>query len=441
MHAEACRLKLPEEGWTGGIIMDEMAIQQDLQICKNGDVVTLIGLEDVGKEGNVCSTLRKGKMERTLGTHILQFMFLGISGFRFPFAHFTTTNVQAYELYLLFWDAVEFLKMYGFTAVYVSMDGAQSNRTFMNINLGKKSTTMIVKNQSPFDDPVVFIMDPSHVVKKIRNNILKSGISKGCTRNLTLPNGDVILWQMWIDAYKWDQGNALKLHRKLSNEHIFPSSQSKMRNHLAEEALNGEMLHLFQQYQSSLSNPTVLNGPAELLKRTSCLIEIFHDNRPILSSEDYRLTDIMEIQRWFQSWEEHFSKNKDKGKKLMSAQCLEDIRSCLLGFYELCCMLLTKKSIHIIPSMINSDIVENHFCQQRSTFNGANSNPTALQYRSNLNSIIISQNLVSQKANAGKSSIKSPSLAFTTATKKAKKRSSVQSITDKAFSKVKVIRL
>jgi hypothetical protein len=104
-------------------------------------------------------------------------------------------------------------------------------------------------------------------------------------------------------------------------------------------------------------------------------------------------------------------------------------------------MLLTKKSIHIIPSMINSDIVENHFCQQRSTFNGANSNPTALQYRSNLNSIIISQNLVSQKANAGKSSIKSPSLAFTTATKKAKKRSSVQSITDKAFSKVKVIRL
>jgi hypothetical protein len=42
MHAEACRLKLPEEGWTGGIIMDEMAIQQDLQICKNGDVVMYV---------------------------------------------------------------------------------------------------------------------------------------------------------------------------------------------------------------------------------------------------------------------------------------------------------------------------------------------------------------------------------------------------------------
>lgn len=84
----------------------------------------------------------------------------------FQFAHLTTTNVQAYELYLLFWNAVEFLKMYGFTAVYVSMDGAQSNRTFMNINLGKKSTTVIVKNQSPFNEPVVFIMDPSHVVKK-----------------------------------------------------------------------------------------------------------------------------------------------------------------------------------------------------------------------------------------------------------------------------------
>jgi hypothetical protein len=38
MHTEAKRLKIPTEGWTGGIVIDEMSIQEDLQICKSGDV-------------------------------------------------------------------------------------------------------------------------------------------------------------------------------------------------------------------------------------------------------------------------------------------------------------------------------------------------------------------------------------------------------------------
>ncbi|XP_052250783.1 uncharacterized protein LOC127857994 isoform X2 [Dreissena polymorpha] len=44
MHAEALRLNVPPYGWKGGIILDEMAIQKDLQIQKNGDVVELIGI-------------------------------------------------------------------------------------------------------------------------------------------------------------------------------------------------------------------------------------------------------------------------------------------------------------------------------------------------------------------------------------------------------------
>jgi hypothetical protein len=43
-----------------------------------------------------CWILRKGKKEISLGNHVLQFIFLGNSGFRFPFAHFISTNVQAY---------------------------------------------------------------------------------------------------------------------------------------------------------------------------------------------------------------------------------------------------------------------------------------------------------------------------------------------------------
>jgi hypothetical protein len=54
-----------------------------------------------------------------------------------------------------------------------------------------------------------------------------------------------------------------------------------------------------------------------------------------------------------------------------------------------------------VPALINSDVVENEFNQQRSTYNGANTNPNALQYRRSLNSIIIGQSVISKKENAG----------------------------------------
>jgi hypothetical protein len=46
MHTEAKRLKIPTEGWTGGIVIDEMSIQEDLQICKSGDGIEIVGLVD-----------------------------------------------------------------------------------------------------------------------------------------------------------------------------------------------------------------------------------------------------------------------------------------------------------------------------------------------------------------------------------------------------------
>ena len=87
--------------------------------------------------------------------------------------------------------------MYGFTARYVSHDGAQTNRTFLNINSGKTPSTMKCEIPSPYDPSLVFIMDSSHL-KKVRNNILKRGTSKSSTRLLTLPDGSQIQWQMWF---------------------------------------------------------------------------------------------------------------------------------------------------------------------------------------------------------------------------------------------------
>lgn len=445
MHIEANRQNISEHERYGGIIFDEMSIQVDIEIDKKGDIVELSGFTDYGNEGNLCHALRTGTQEKSLGKYVLQLLFLGTNGFRFPFAHFITNGIQASELYGLFWKSVYFLYTYGFTVLYTCMDGAQSNRSFMHICLGDKPTSFIARNPCTSTD-VIFLMDYSHVMKKLRNNILKSGIRPKSTRILTLPSSYTIQWQMFLDFFEWDQQNALQLHRKLTNEHFHLDAQLKMRNHLAEDVLNSDMLHAMKVYQQTLGEKgQILNGAIELLEQTSRLVEIFRDMRPIKSIDDPRLNTLKSVSSWFTQWQTLIAENGDipkneKSKKLLSVQCREDIQSCIQGFIALCSKLLQQSaSMYITPGLVNSDVIENIFNQQRSTYHGSNSNPSALQYRRAINSVLMGQNVVSKKSNAGKST--AGSLPYSFAMKQPlRKRQNVPS-SESSVSDVKVIRM
>ena len=141
MLAEANVRNIPEDGLVGGTIFDEMAIQTDVQINKNGDVVEIVGFTDLGEEGDLCYSLRKGICNNILGNHVLQLLFLGVTGFRFPFAHFVTDNVQASELYGMFWKAVKILWTYGFKVLFTCMDGAVCNHSLMHSCVRSNSYT------------------------------------------------------------------------------------------------------------------------------------------------------------------------------------------------------------------------------------------------------------------------------------------------------------
>ena len=76
-------------------------------------------------------------------------------------------------------------------------------------------------------------MDISHVIKIIRNNIIKSGDGQQFKPTITL-NDNHIIWEHFKRAYLWDMSNKFSIHHNLSQEHIFFTNESKMRNHLAE---------------------------------------------------------------------------------------------------------------------------------------------------------------------------------------------------------------
>lgn len=54
----------------------------------------------------------------TLATHILQFVYLGHTGFKWPVAYYTTTEAQATELMVLVWRVINTLSTYGFEVWY-----------------------------------------------------------------------------------------------------------------------------------------------------------------------------------------------------------------------------------------------------------------------------------------------------------------------------------
>jgi hypothetical protein len=177
---------LSPEGYEGGLLIDEMTIQQDIQFSKKGGTLKLIGFKDFTEESKHMNILMNHKKNVCLATHVLQFLFLGTTGFRFPFTYFSTTGASASELYLVFWKAVNYLAMFGFSVTFLSMDGAQSNRVFMNILLAHtgSGTSTIDNIYDPKRFKISIIMDFSHVMTKIRNNISKSGKNKYDKRNL-----------------------------------------------------------------------------------------------------------------------------------------------------------------------------------------------------------------------------------------------------------------
>ncbi|XP_070184988.1 uncharacterized protein [Littorina saxatilis] len=416
MFNEAQRQKLPN--MAGGIIFDEMSIQADLHICKNGKNQELVGLVEQLKESEQVRLLQNGKVKKQLATHVLQLVFLGMSGFRFPFAHFPVKDSTAVDLYCTVWQAVQELSLWGFDVKFLCMDGASANRTFLKMHLkpDEMKKTMSVTNPCIPNKKVQMIMDYSHCVKKIRNNILKSG-GQGCTRTLTLSNNFVIVWEFWREAYAWDQKNPIQLHRNLTPNHLSPNNSEKMRNHLAEEVLDHNMLHLFKAYQKSLGQAGgKLQGVLDLLEQTSEIICVFHDTRGVSQMNDDRLRRNREALCWFQTWENETLKDEtltstEKSRRLLSSQCREDLTSCLIGFHELCDSYLQDfPSSWVVPCRINSDIVENTFCQQRGLHNGAASNPNYATYRKTMNSIILGQHSLSKKRNTAKST--TPTEAF-----------------------------
>ena len=294
---------VPQSGRRGGIVFDEMAIQQDLQLDSRENQANLVGAVDLGTTAKHMDIIRHQASKKVLATHALQFEFLGHSGFMFPFGHFASPGAQAYHLIDLFWKSVSKLLEYGFHVDFCLFDGASANRSFLKSMfypsqpLQGQNFRMSVPNIMVPGARIVLGMDIKHVIKRLRNNAYSSGDSPEHTRKLKWKDC-FIVWEHWEKAVMWDMTEnpeMNRIHHKLTKEHLNLSCSTKMRNHLAEDCLNSSMLHLMELYARSLSNGDHLRGTIEFLRHTSQLVSFSQDNRNVTDAGDSRLVQLLEV--------------------------------------------------------------------------------------------------------------------------------------------------
>jgi len=201
-----------KEGYYGGIILDEMAIQDDLQIVNTKSGTQIFGLSDTETDVKRMKMLNVGKVEENLANHVQQYVFNGLSGFRWPFANFPNRQADPAEIFITTWKCIDALQDHGFSPIYCCMDGSSNNRAFLKMHFNGDPVDSHMKAKfyrNPMKS-IIFIMDPPHLLKKIRNSILSSGFLESHQRLLSI-NGKFIIWKMWIDAYKWDRLNSFQI--------------------------------------------------------------------------------------------------------------------------------------------------------------------------------------------------------------------------------------
>ena len=165
-----------------------------------------------------------------------------------------------------------------------------------------------------------------------------------------------------MDAYYWDyNSNYLRLHRKLCKDHFLLNSNLKMRNHLAEQVLDSNMLYLMERYQQTLPDPSQLNACVSLLRGTSSFISTFRSAEPITSTTDDRLTELGKILAFFTDWEAQYKEEKHVNDKptFITNESFVDLKYYIQGFVALCHERIPPATI--VPRLVNSYVCEMYF--------------------------------------------------------------------------------
>ncbi|GBB84074.1 hypothetical protein RclHR1_10700002 [Rhizophagus clarus] len=199
-----------------------------------------------------------------------------------------------------------------------------------------------------------FISDPTHVFKKLRNNLSKSHIGEKNAREIIF-NKKEISWKHIKGVYEHTNKHATAKATKLTKRHIWLTSWSKMRVDLAEHTLSKEVEDALRSIKE-LKDISEGTRVSKLYSRK--YRQIMHSKINFKSSKDPRIDTLKEIRDWFI----YGNKQKTESKEWISPQCQFDLILSINGFLGMLEYILKKYPNSMVqPRRISQDVLEGLF--------------------------------------------------------------------------------
>ncbi|CAH1761767.1 4196_t:CDS:10, partial [Entrophospora sp. SA101] len=147
-------------------------------------------------------------------------------------------------------------------------------------------------------DPWFFISDPTHVFKKLRNNLSKSHTGQGSEKNVheIMFDGKEVSWKHIKGVYDYTSCHATAKATRLTKRHIWLTSWSKMRVDLAEQTLSKDVENALEAIEELKD---ISEGTRKFIRNSRYYRHIFHSKISFINMEDPRIKTLKNIHDWF----------------------------------------------------------------------------------------------------------------------------------------------
>lgn len=355
------------------LVFDEMAIKKHIAWDKNEG--RFMGYVDYGEHW-------KSEIE---ATSALVFLAVGLVGrWELPIGYFFTRGLTATTLSKLTSMALIKLKESGVTALSVTCDGTIHNircLEMLGANLSQECCVPYFPHPSDKDIHVSVILDPSHMIKLVRNVLATEKV-------IIWPGKGTVKWEYIEKLHDFQESHGLRAANKLSKRHIYYNNL-KMKVCLATQVFSSSVASALRLVKAE----GVEGFESQDVLVTAEFIDIINNLFDVLNSKNLRATgykmpinvsSINSLKLFFNNIAALFQLLRNKEQKPILT-CRK--KTGFLGFYVDCLSvqrifhnLMTFGVQFLLTYKLSQDFVE-HFFGCIRLRGGWNLNPTSEQFR------------------------------------------------------------
>jgi hypothetical protein len=330
--------KMTESERVCALVFDEISLKTSVSYDCKADCI--VGYENFGQLGST------GK----LANHALVLMARGLlTKWKQPLAYFQVSNTTSADLLKrIIEQCIGKLSDVGFTTVCIICDqGATNQQMFKLFGVTPDQPYATVMDRS-----VNFLFDPPHLLKCLRNNLMKHDFEL---------NGHRIKWDYIVKFHERDSRQTLKLAPKLTQKHLNLPPFAAMRVRLAAQIFSHSVAAGISTHVSFGVLPEEAVHTANFIENVDSLFDCLNSSA-IKSAKQFSCPLSVDSSHW-----KHLDNCKAMFRDLIVVGGKTAV-PCVNGF------LLTISSVEmlfddlhkrgfkfLLTNRLNRDCIENHF--------------------------------------------------------------------------------